>query len=149
MNSPTIKTIEEEIRGLSLHDKLWLIEILARGIQDDTQAVDGLSANGGHKATNGHAEDGNSQSPVSWSEHSIDRAIDSPSPKSSSLWADKAMLKAAMKRFMEDAAIVEVAPIGPTALQEMIRREERMVSNELSRGIIEMREEKLRDRGHP
>lgn len=149
MSSPTIETIEEKIKGLSLHDKLWLIEFLARSIQNDAQAVDDLWANGGDKATNGHAEDGNSPSTVSWSEHSVERALDSPRPKNSSLWADKAMLKAAMKRFMDDAAIVGLAPIGPIALQEMIRREDRMIPNELSRGIIEMREEKLRDRGHP
>lgn len=147
MSSPTIKTIEEEIQGLSLHDKLWLIEFLARNIQNDAQAADGLPANGGHKATNGHTEDGLLLTPKAETDDGVrDRLSDCPNLAKSSLWTDKSLLQTALREFIQELGAAP-PPIGAKTLRDRISQEAHLESNELSRGIIEMREEKLRALG--
>ncbi len=147
MSSPTIKTIEEEIRGLSLHDKLWLMEFLARNIQNDAQAVDGLPANGGHKATNGHTEGGLLLTPEDETDDDgRDRLSDFPNLAKSQLWTDKSLLQTPLRNFIQELGAAP-PPIGAKTLRVRISQEAHLESNELSRGIIEMREEKLRALG--
>jgi hypothetical protein len=144
MSIPTVKTIEEDIKGLPLHDKLWLMELLARDIQENTQAAAGLPANGGHKATNGHAEDRLLITPESETGDGVrDRLSDVPSLTKSPLWADKSLLQTAMRKFIQELGDAP-PPIGAKTLRVRISQEAHLEPNELSRGIIEMREEKLR-----
>jgi hypothetical protein len=62
-------------------------------------------------------------------------------------WADKRALSEEMNKLMQALGIPEGKLIGAKALRELIRQEGILEENELSRGIIEMREEKLGARG--
>ena len=140
----TLQTIENGIKGLSLHDQLWLMELLARQIRENAQAAGDLPANGAQTAANGHIEAGPPAASASESDDGgRDRATGFPIPADSPLWADKTLLQTAMRKFMQELGAV-APPIGAKALRARISQEAHLEPNELSRGIIEMREEKLR-----
>lgn len=144
MNGVTKTELEEKVGQLSLQEQLWLMELLVHQIRRDAQSED-VATNRRQKA-NGLT--GASQTQSTAQTVAIDAAIADTNPISSmsSLWADKAVLKATMREFMRQVGITG-SPVGAERLQEMIRHEMRLETNELSRGIIEMREEKLRARG--
>jgi len=149
MNTLTAPQLEEQIKQLPLPDQLWLLEQMIHSIRKN---ADKISDNPPEKSTNISFSSGNtnqgtvrSATPAQTAEVEVKPE---PSLQESILpFTNKPLLKATFAEFMRAEGIENVEPIGAEALQALIRREAKLEQNELSQGIIEMREEKRRAPG--
>lgn len=145
MSAVTALQVEDDIKRLPLSDQLWLIERLAHHIRQQT---------GEGQATPPHGVMGNQehQSALRGAPEADESGTDEQASFESSSnlpplhWADKSPLLEGLDLLLDELGI-EIKPIGAKALREMMQAEGILGPNELSRGIIEMREEKLRARG--
>jgi hypothetical protein len=142
MSAIAVSQVEEDIKQLSLRDQLWLMERLAQYIREKASDDQGEQIIQYDQKANGHQQElCGSGSDVAPSAQTLSPLDLIPIP-----WTDKTLLMGAMDRLMQKLDITG-EPIGAQAARMLIQQEANLGPNELSQGIIDMREEKLRDRG--
>lgn len=144
MNTLTAPQLEEQIKQLPLPDQLWLLEQLIHSIRENTEKIsDNLPA----KLTNGNTNQATVRPATPAQTAEVEVKPESSLHESILPFTNKPLLKATFAEFMRAEGIENVEPMGAEALQALIRREAKLEQNELSQGIIEMREEKRRAPG--
>ena len=142
MSAIAVSQVEEDIKQLSLRDQLWLMERLAQYIREKTDDDQDEQILQYDQKANGHQQEPHGTGcDVAPSAQTL-----SPLDLIPISWTDKTLLIETMDRLMQKLGITG-EPVGAQAARVLIQQEASLGPNELSRGIIDMREEKLRDRG--